>query len=388
VPRTHEDPFVYDPVSDAFADRAYEIYRELRDEHPLYRNEERGTWALSRYDDVRRVAADTAAFSSEQTSISLGLQPMIQQLDPPRHDSLRNLLWKAFTPRRVAAMESRVRELATGLIDDFAARGRCDLLHEFASQLPSLVVGELIGIPADRRKAFLQWTEALITANPAREWETNPFASIYGEFAELLEDRRRARSDDLMSGLIDAELDGQKLSQEELLGFCFLLVVGGNDTTTNLLANGAVLLARHPDQRAELVRNPKLIPRAVEEILRYDAPTQALPRIARQDAEIHGRTVRAGEEVSLVWGAANHDERRFPDPERFDIHRADNRHLAFGHGVHFCMGSHLARLEGRVAFEELLARIPDYALEGEPAWQASAWARAYAAVPIEFGARE
>ena len=378
---------LYDPTRQDFAPRALEIYRELRDEHPLYRNEERGSWALSRYDDVRDVAADPEAFSSEGTSISLGLLPMIQQMDPPRHHELRNLLWRAFTPKRVAAMEPRVRELARGLIDSFLEQGRCDLLHEFASQLPSLVIGELIGsIPAERRTAFLEWTEALITANPAREWETNPFAEIYQEFGKLLDERREVRRDDLMSALIDAELDGQRLSQEELLGFCFLLVVGGNDTTTNLIANGAVLLAQHPDQRAELARNPALIPQAVEETLRFDAPTQALPRIATRDVQLYDCTIRKGEEVSLVWGSANHDERQFPDPDRFDIHRRDIRHLAFGTGVHFCMGSHLARLEGRVAFEELLARMPEYELESEPAWQASAWARAYAAVPIRFEA--
>lgn len=377
--------FVYDPANEGFADSAYEIYRTLRDEHPVYRNEERGTWALSRYDDVRAAAGDAGTFSSEGTSISIGLQPMIQQMDPPRHDALRSLLWKALTPSRVAAMEPRVRELTGGLIDAFVERGRCDLLHEFASQLPSLVIGELIGIPSERRKTFLQWTEALITANPARDWEVNPFASIYEEFGKLLEERRSERRDDLMSALIDAELDGQKLSQEELLGFCFLLVVGGNDTTTNLIANGAVLLARHPEQRDELVRDPSLIPSAVEEMLRYESPTQALPRKATRDVELHGCRIREGEEVSLVWGSANHDERRFDDPERFDIHRGDNRHLALGHGVHFCMGSHLARLEGRVAFEELLTRLPDYELEGEPTWQASPWARAYAAVPIRFG---
>jgi hypothetical protein len=378
-------PFVYDPASPAFPDRAREIYRTLRDEHPVYRNEERGTWALSRYDDVRQAAADTATYSSERTSISMGLQPMIQQMDPPRHDALRSLLWMVFTPKRVAAMEPRVRELAGGLIDGFIEEGRCDLLHEFSSQLPSLVIGELIGIPPDRHKTFLQWTEALITANPEKQWESNPFESIYAEFAELLEERRRQRRDDLMSALIDAELDGQKLSQEELLGFCFLLVVGGNDTTTNLIANGTVLLAKHPDQRAELIRDAALIPAAVEEMLRYDSPTQALPRRATRDVELHGCKIREGEEVSLIWGSANHDDRRFDDPERFDIHRDDNRHLALGHGVHFCMGSHLARLEGRVAFEELLARVPDYVLEAEPAWQASAWARAYASVPIAFG---
>lgn len=375
---------LYDPASPDFGDRAWEVYRELRDAHPLYRNEERGTWAVSRYDDVRKLASDPETFSSEGTSISMGLLPMIQQMDPPRHHALRSLLWKAFSPKRVAAMEPRVRELASGLIDSFFARGRCDLLHDFCAQLPSLVIGELIGIPPDRRESFLSWTEALITANPARDWDGNPFAEIYREFGELLALRREDRRDDLMSALIDAELDGERLTEEELLGFCFLLVVGGNDTTTNLLANGAVLLAKHPEQRAALACDPSLVPGAVEEILRIEAPTQALPRIATRDVDLHGKRILKGEEVSLVWGAANHDERRFDDPDRFDVRREDNRHVALGHGVHFCMGAHLARLEGRVAFEELLARIPEYALESTPRWQTSAWARAYASVPITF----
>ena len=380
------DSFVYDPTREDFPDRVYEIYRELRDRYPLHRNEARGGWALSRYDDVRDACAEPETFSSENVSTSKGLFPMLTYLDPPKHDQLRDLLWKAFTPRRIAALEPRVREIARELIDVFVAEGRCDFLAQFATQLPSRVIGELIGIPAERREAFLGWTESLITADPERNWETNPFDSIYREFEQLLEERRRQRRDDLMSALIDAEIDGQRLSQEDLLGFCFLLVVGGNDTTTNLIANGAVLLARHPDQRKELCDDPSLIPQAVEEMLRIESPTQVLSRIATRDVKLHGETVPAGDEIALVWGAANHDERRFEDPERFDIHRSNNRHLALGHGIHFCMGAHLARLEGRVSFEELLVRMPDYALDAEPQWQTSPWARAYRAVPLCFDA--
>ncbi len=378
------DSDLYDPASEGFANRATEIYRVLRDEHPLYRDEARGRWVLTRYDDVREAASKPDLLSSEGTSISLGLLPMIQQMDPPRHHALRALLAKAFTPNRVAAMESRVRELTAGLLDDLLARERCDLLHDFAAQLPSLVIGELIGIPPERREAFLEWTSALISANPHKNWDRNPFESIYAEFATLLDERRARREADLMSALLDAELDGQRLSQEELLGFCFLLVVGGNDTTTNLIANGLVLLAHHPDARTALRADEALIPGAVEEMLRIEAPTQALPRIATSSFEMYGRTIEAGDEVSLVWGAANHDERRFPEPERFDIHRSPNPHLALGHGVHFCMGAHLARLEGRVAMEEMLRRAPDYALAEEPGWLPSAWARAYRAVPARL----
>jgi len=375
--------FVYDPAREGFAEHAYEIYRELRDEHPVYHDPERGVWALSRYEDVRAAASDPTTFSSQDTSISQGLLPMLQQLDPPRHDALRELLWRAFTPRRVNAMEPRIRENARELIDTFADGDGCDLLARFASQLPSRVIGELIGIPPERRPAFLEWTGALIGASLGAELDVNPFEQIYREFAALLQERRDERSDDLMSALLDAEIDGQRLSQADLLGFCFLLVVGGNDTTTNLIANGAVLLARHPEQRAALVRDPGLLPDAIEEMLRYDSPTQALPRRTTREVEVRGITIPAGAEVLLVWGAANHDERRFEEPERFDIQRRPRRHLAFGHGPHFCMGAHLARMEGRVAFEELLARLPEYELDGEPRWQRSSWARAYASVPIQ-----
>jgi hypothetical protein len=378
------EAFVYDPSREDFADRACDIYRELRDHHPVYHNAEHGFWALSRFEDVRAAAADTAAFSSENTSISQGLLPMLQQLDPPRHEQLRDLLWRAFTPRRVSAMEPRIRAIARELIDGFAGNGHCDLLAQFASQLPSRVIGELIGIPPERRAGFLEWTESLIGASLGAELDVNPFAQIYREFAKLLDERRQERRDDLMSALLDAEIGGQRLSQEDLLGFCFLLVVGGNDTTTNLLANGAVLFARHPAQREALLRQPALLAEAIEEVLRYDAPTQALPRRTTRDVEFHGTTIPAGEEVMLLWGAANHDEREFDDPERFDIGRRPRRHLAFGHGAHFCMGAHLARMEARVAFEEILTRFPEYQLAAEPRWQRSTWARAYATVPIAF----
>jgi hypothetical protein len=210
----------------------------------------------------------------------------------------------------------------------------------------------------------------------------NPAASIYAEFARLLDERRRARREDLMSALIDAELEGRKLTQEELLGFCFVLVVAGNDTTTNLIANGAVLLAEHPDQRRLLAEDPALLDGAIEEMLRYESPAQALPRRLTRDATLHGVTLREGEQVFLLFGAANRDPREFEDADRFDVRRRMKRHLAFGHGIHFCLGKSLARLEARVAFEELLAAAPDYALDGPAPWLPSMWARAHARVPI------
>lgn len=379
--------FLYDPSSPDFANRAYAIYRELRDDHPVYHQPGQGFYAVSRFEDVRRAANDPVRFSSENTSISVGILPMMQQLDPPRHDSLRTLLRRAFNARRVAALEPRVREIARELIDGFLPDGRCDLMHAFAEQLPSRVIGELIGVPPERREAFLEWTAAMVatdTGAAQAERVRHPATQIYAEFSKLLEERRIERRPDLMSALLDAELDGRRLTEPELLGFCFLLIVAGNDTTTNLIANGSVLLARHPEQRRLLAREPARIPQAVEEMLRFESPAQALPRRVTRDVTLHGVEIPEGAELRLVWGAANHDEREFDDPERFDVTRRVPRHLALGQGIHFCLGAHLARLEARVAFEELLARVTDYALAEEPRWLTSFWARAYASVPVTF----
>jgi cytochrome P450 len=379
--------FVYDPKRPDFQDRIYDVYRVLRDRHPVYRNEEQGFWALSRFADVRAAANDARTFSSEGHSMAVGLLPHIQMMDPPRHDRLRSLVSVAFTPRRVSEMEPRVREIARELIDGFAAQGRCDLLLDFARHLPSRVIGELIGVPPERRETFLHWTEAMVEVTSGEsqaETIRAPAENIYAEFATILEERRAERRDDLMSALLDAEIDGERLSQQELLGFCFVLIVAGNDTTTNLIANGAVLLARAPEQRRRLSADPSLIPGAVEEMLRCESPAQALPRRLTRDVELHGQTLPAGSELKLVWGAANRDEREFENPERFDVSRDIKRQLAFGQGVHFCLGSNLARLEARVAFEELLGRIPAYELSSEPRWLTSIWARALAKVPVQF----
>ncbi len=212
----------------------------------------------------------------------------------------------------------------------------------------------------------------------------NPAASIYREFGVLLDERRRQRRDDLISALIDAELEGRKLTQEELLGFCFVLVVAGNDTTTNLIANGAVLLAEHPDQRRLLAHDPSLVPDAIEEMLRYEAPAQALPRRLTREVVLHGQSLPEGAQLFLLWGSANRDEREFEDADRFDVRRRIKRQLGFGQGIHFCLGKSLARLEARVAFEELLARAPEYELAGLAPWLPSMWARAQASVPVAF----
>jgi cytochrome P450 family 130 len=378
-----QETFVYDPTTARFQEDMHEVYRVLRDEHPVLMTPE-GSWVLSRFADVWTAVHDPATFSSTCAEADQ-LMPQMIYMDPPRHTALRSLVSRAFTPRRVAELESRIRQVAGELIDQFAGRGHCELVHEFAAPLPSIVMADLIGVPEEHRESFRTWTEAFLEVTGPGDIAERA-GNIYKLFGELLAERRRAPTDDLMSALIEAQVDGERLSEADLLGFCFLLLIAGNDTTTSLIGNGAELLARYPEQRAELVADPTLIPGAVEEMLRVESPTQALPRTATRAVDLHGVAIPAETRVMLLWGAANLDDREFPDPERFDVHRAAPRHLGFGHGIHFCLGAPLARLESRVAFEELLARVPEYQLSEAPQRYVSNWARSWRLLPLEYGA--
>jgi hypothetical protein len=273
--------FTYDPYTAAFQARAHEIYRELRDQHPVYHNPERGIWAISRFEDVWQATLDLDVLTTEGIEEATLLLPMLNFLDPPRHDRLRALVSRAFTHRRVQEMEPRIRALARELLDEIDPREDCDLLAGFAEPLPGRVIAEMIGVPPERRATFLSHTRAMLNTDPTKsisETIRDPSERIYAEFGQLLEERRRERRDDLMSALVDAEIDGEQLGDDEILGFCYQLIVAGNDTTTALIGNGVVLLAQHADQRAQLAKEPSTIPNAVEEVLRYEAPAQALPR--------------------------------------------------------------------------------------------------------------
>lgn len=370
--------FVYDPTTAAFQTDMHAIYRELRDQHPVYVNEQ-GTFVLSRFADVWNAVHDWEAYSSDHVAEAAQQLPSMIYMDPPRHSGLRALVSRAFTPKRVADLEPRIRTVARGLLD--GAGAPFDLAQQYAAPLPSIIMAELIGVPDEHRESFRGWTEAFIEVTSSDDI-AGRVENIYALFATLLDERRSAPAADLMSALLAAEVDGTQLTDDELLGFCFLLLIAGNDTTTTLIGNGAELLARHPDQRAELVADPSLIPAAVEEMVRIESPTQALPRTAMRDLELHDTVIPAGSRVMLLWGAANLDDREFPDADRFDIHRTIKRHLGFGHGLHFCIGASLARLEARVAFEELLARMPDYELTEEPVRFVSNWARAWRSLPV------
>lgn len=378
-----QETFRYDPSRAEFQITLHDDYRRMRDHHPLHLDPVTGVYALTRFADVWTAVHDHATFSSIVPE-SAGINTQLIFFDPPEHTASRALVSRAFTPRRVMEFEPVIRELAVGLLDQIDPTEVCEAQHAYASVLPSLVIARMIGVPDALVGEFRTHTESFLEVTGSDDFLAAAMA-IYAMFTELLAERRARPAEDMMSALLAAELDGVRLSEEELLGFCMLLILAGNDTTSSLIGNGLVLLARHPEQRAELVEDPSLWPAAVEEMLRIESPVQALARRTTRPVELHGVEVPAESRVMLVWGAANHDEREFADPGRFDIHRRVTRHLALGHGVHHCLGANLARLESRVAFEQWHRRFPVYELDAEPTRITSIWARAHSSIPLRLG---
>ena len=386
---------LYDPFSHDLHADPYPVYRQLRDEHPVYRCDRRGFWALTRFDDVWDAVHDPTTFSSAKgifpTSTDVAADaffPMIIMMDPPRHTQLRGLVSRAFTPRRIAAMEPAIRVVADELLAEFAGEGRCDLVPAFAAPLPTVVIADLLGVPRSDRVEFRHRSDQLVKGDPddraSYHEAMEGAAALYAYFGEILAERRRQPREDLVTALLHAEIDGERLSEEELLGFCFLLLVAGNETTTNLISNAAVLFAQHPAARAAMVRDRALLPGAIEECLRHDSPVQGLARTLSRDIDLHGQRLGADERVLLVFGAANRDDREFDDPDHFDIARRMDRHLAFGHGIHYCLGASLARLEARIAFETLLDHLPEYEVDGPGERLHSGPIRGYVHLPVAF----
>jgi cytochrome P450 len=374
---------LYDPTDPTWADRSVEAYRAMRDTRPLYVDPAGGFVALSRHADVRAAAGDPTSFSNVGKQQSPHAKPTLNSLDPPRHTKMRALLSRAFTPRRVAELEPSIRATARQLLAGFVEEGRGDALADFAAVLPSVVMGRLIGFSDERIVECRHLTDEFMHQTTPHGAD-GPAVRSYRIFADLLEDRRHSPQDDLLSALLVAEVDGERLTEDELLAFGWLLLVGGNDTTTNLIGNGLELFARHPDVCHRLAADPSAIPGAVEEVLRIASPTHTSPRIATADIEIAGGTIPAGSRVLLVWAAANLDEREFDDPDRFDITRPAGRHLALGHGAHYCMGASLTKLEARVAWEEWLAAVPEYELAAPPVHITSPIFHGWEALPVEF----
>ena len=366
----------YNPFAPEVKEDPYPYYAALRREHPVYRTEMMGAYVVTRYEDVQHVMKNTEVFSS--TGMGTGYvdgRPTNSVIicDPPDHTRLRSILNRAFTPRIVADLEPRIREITTELLGGLGEATEFDLISGLALPLPVRVIAEMLGVEPARQADFKRWSDMVVSSvmrsavspeQQAREQED--MRSFFEYFRSAMEDRRRNPGSDLISALVRAEEQHQALSSDEVLAFTMLLLVAGNETTTNLLGNLVLALLRNPDQLELLRRDRSLIPNAIEEALRYDAPVQMLFRLAMHDTQVAGVDIPKGSMVLPVFAAANRDEQRYPDPDRFDVTRSAAGHMAFGYGIHFCLGAPLARVEGRVALEMLLDHLPDFHLGEGP----------------------
>jgi cytochrome P450 len=387
----------YDPTSWEIQENPYAVYRWLRDEAPVYHNERLGFWALSRFQDVWDATLDWKSFTSthgptlEEVASPF---PMMISMDPPQHTRVRGLVARAFTPRRIAELEQVVRRLTRERLAGLEPGMQIDLFEQLASCMPMDVISSLLGVPAEQRDRVRHLTNETMHREPGElqvsERIQRVGAELFTTFRDLIAERRRRSEDDLISALIAANLDGEdgrptSLSDGELLGFCLLLGSAGHETTARLICNSAVTLARHPDQRRELAASPGLLAGAVEELLRYDPPSQVQGRWSTRPVELHGVTIPEEQRVLLLTGAAQRDPRQYEDPDRFDVHRTVEKQLSFGYGQHVCLGKSLARQECRIAFEELLARFPEYEIdEANLVWAHNNNVRGYAKVPMRL----
>lgn len=362
---------------DFYAGDPYPAYRELRENTPVVWNDVTNFWALTKYEDIRYVSGHPQLFTSTKgITIPDPDQPNPVQegnlifTDPPRHRQLRKLINAGFTRRQVSLLEPKIRSIVTGIVDNIDPSREYEFAEEIAAPLPTRLIAEMLGAPPEDWEQFRAWSDAAVGRNdPDIEMDNMvALASLFEYFTKLIEDRRsgRVNGDDLLSILAAAEVDGERLTDEDLLNFSFLLLVAGNETTRNLIALGTKTLLDHPDQFALLRSKPELLPIAVEEMLRYTSPVAHMAREATQDVEIRGQRIAAGETVVMLYGAANRDEEVFgPTSEEFDITRNPNPHIAFGAGEHACLGAQLARLEARVMFEVLLGTYPSIELTGD-----------------------
>ncbi|MEZ4331420.1 MAG: cytochrome P450 [Myxococcota bacterium] len=357
----------FDPLRETTSDDPHPVYAWLRDEDPVHWCEARDMFVLSRHADVLAAVRDPETFASGDGIVPSGFkpeEPTIIVMDPPAHTAMRRHVMRAFTPRRMDAMVPRVRAIARALLDDWPDSGEIDAFARFTDPLPIAVMAELLGVDASERPLFKRCGDAIVYSSGADPETIRAAQAELEAYLETVFERRRNRpGNDLISVLLSPSDEDGALSHRALLGLCFTLLVAGTETTTSALGNAMWLLDRHPDVKRDLARNPARIPIAVEEILRVESPVQGLSRVARRDVTLHGRRIPAGARVHLLWAAANRDPRAFPEPDRFDPARSPNNHLAFGFGIHFCLGASLARTELRVGLETLLARAPDFTLD-------------------------
>ena len=386
----HIAPPLHDPAF--HAGDPFPAFRRLRAESPIHWHPTPGFWALTRHEDVVAVSRDPATFCSSRGVLLSDLERQIMPrqsiiyIDPPEHAKYRKLVQPAFSPGRLRALEQQIAQTVGELLDRIAVDQPVDFVEEFAAPLPMLVIADMLGVPGADRVQFKRWSDAIIEAGTEPTNENMAQSSeLLAYFANVLAERRERPGDDLLSVLVHSEIDNERLEEFDLLMFCLTLLVAGNETTRNLLSHGAVALARYPEQRALLARDAALMPRAVEEMLRWGSPVGSFMRVATRDTELHDTRIRAGDPLLLLYVSANRDEEVFgADAEHFCVMRDASRHVAFGFGEHFCLGSQLARMEGRIAFAQLLDRFASWQLAGDVERLRSAFMRGIVRLPLTF----
>jgi cytochrome P450 len=385
-------------MADAASPELRDLYRERRASSPILYDERARLWFVYRYDDVKEILADWHGFSCDYgahlpaSPLAKGFDGMLIGLDPPRHTKLRALVSRAFTPRSVADLAPQITTVVRGLIHGFKDRGACELVEEFAGIVPVLALADLLGVPGERHVYFRDLAQrvgrmfdAVFSGQPV---DRRPQEELDAYFTELLEERRRSPREDIISRLLAAEVDGERLAPHEMLGFCKLLLVAGIGTSARLIATAVATLLQHPAELAKLRANMSLMPSAIEEVLRFRPPVNAWFRVSAKDIERRGQKIPAQQQIILMLGSANRDEACFADPDRFDITRDPNPHVAFGNGIHYCVGAPLARLQARVALTALFTELPDLSFASDEPLVAlpGIQANGFGSLPLRFGA--
>ena len=401
-----ETGIAFNPLRKELRVDPYPFYRKLREHDPFHRSRPADGWILTRYDDILTVLGDRT-FSSDERHQRIyprlrarneraGIPDPYEEdrmsmlrVDPPDHTRLRGLVSKAFTPRAIERMRPRIEEYTDQLLAVLPSRGRMELVSDFAAPLPINVIAEMLGVPLEDRDRFRHWSDEAVRTlgDGTLDDQRAAWAAMQelGEYiGEIADARRRAPREDLISGLVEAEEAGDRLNEKELFATCVLLLVAGNETTTKLIGNSIVALLRNPAQLEILREEPKRIPAAVDELLRYDGPVQLTSRIVVSDREFRGHRLKRGQQLVLVLAAGNRDPERFERPDELDVLRDDVRHLAFSYGLHYCLGAQLAKLEAAIALEALITRLPDLRFDGDVAWGNNTVLRGPTSLPLAF----